>query len=261
MDNPTTQSGPPAGGGKKSGARARFAYLRWPRGRRRAMAAAATVALTGLVALPVIALTSSSPSKLHSALVFTGPAATTTAVPDPTTSTTVAPATTLAPASTTTVAPVRQATTTTTLVCRNSYNPECGPFHWDPAPAPGGSPSVTIVPSTPNPTAGEGMNFKVTVSDPDTAVYTCGQVQYGDMSPSEGCAPVAASCPTRYGAWDPPARHPDSATTEYPHTYKDSGTYTFSVVFPVGNPCFDPYEGQVSGSVTVTVSDPTPSTT
>ena len=233
------------------------------------MAVATALVLAGLVALPVIALTSSSnPIKSHHALVFTGPATTEQAGgPPPAPTTTEAPATTLpAPATTTTtVAPARQpaqtTTTTTVLVCRNSYNPACGPFRWDPAPAPAGNWTVSVQYSPAKPVVGDTVTFTVTISDPNTSVYTCGHVTFGAGGPDQNCESVSASCPTRYGPWDPPAKRPDSVTTGYTYRYDKPGNYTFSVTYPVGNPCYDPYQTQASASQSFTVSAAPPTTT
>ena len=237
------------------------------------MAVAGAVALSGLVAVPVIALTSSSspgkssgPSKSHSALVFTGPATTEQAGgPALAPTTTEAPVTTLpAPATTTTtVAAARQpapTTTTTTLVCRNSYNPACGPFRWDPAPAPAGDWTVSIQYSPAQPAVGDLVTFTVTISDPNTSVYTCGHVSFGAGGPDENCDTQSAPCQTRYGPWDPPAEHPDSVTTGYTYRYDKPGTYTFSVAYPVGNSCYDPYRTQAGASQSLTVSGPATTT-
>lgn len=246
--------------------RPRSGYLAWPRSRRRVMAGAAVVVLSGVIALPVIALTSSSSGRPVSALVFTDAPSTTVQAAGATTSTTDAPATTTTapPAATTTVAAAaRPAPTTTTLVCHNSYDPACGPFRWDSPPAPAGSPSVTIVPSTSNPAVGQQVTFTVTVSDPNTAVYTCGQVTYGDGM-GQGCSAATAgpACESRYGPWDPPSKVADSATTTYTYVYKQPGSYTVNAAFPVGNTCYDPYQGNVSGSVRITVeAAPTTTTT
>lgn len=228
------------------------------------MAVATAVALSGVIALPVIALTSSGgPGRHHSALMFTGPATTTT-VPSPVPTTTGAPATntpaTTLPApvtTTTTVAAARQqaatTTSTTTLVCRNSYNPACGPFRWDRSPAPAGNWSVSLQYFPKQPAVGDLVTFTVTISDPNTSVYTCGQVMYGDGM-GENCAPSSAPCQTRYGPWDPPAKHADSVTTSYTYKYQKAGKYTFSVAYPVGSSCYDPYQAQASASQTLTVS-------
>ena len=216
------------------------------------MAVATAIVLCGLVALPVIALTSSGgPGKQRSALVFTGPATT-----EPAPTTTEAPPTTL-PVPTTTVAAVNQGaptTTTTPLVCRNSYEQACGAFRWDPSPAPGGTPSVSIKYSPAEPLAGQQVTFTVTISDPNTAVYTCGQVSYGDGM-NETCTASTASpnCRVRYGPWTPPSRYADSVSTSFAYTYKTAGTYTVSAKYPVGSSCYDPYQGSATGSVPLTI--------
>lgn len=173
-----------------------------------------------------------------------------------TTSTTAAPPTT-------TAVKVRSAAPTTTpttvLVCHNSFNPACGPFRWSSPPGPAGTPTVSIQYSPTNPVAGGTVTFTVSYSDPDTSVAPCGSVQTGTPL-NQGCAVDYAACPTRYGPWDPPARHPGSNTLTYPVKYESSGSYTFSVDYAVGTPCYDPYQGHATGSTTVTVG-PSPPTT
>lgn len=217
--------------------------------------------MCGIVAAPVVALAESGPS--HPAVVTTStpPAAPPT---DPVTvpSTTSTTSTTVAP-TTTTVVTVRSAapatTPTTVLVCHNSFNPACGPFHWSSPPAPAGTPTVSIHYSPQDPVAGDTVNFTVTYSDPDTSVAPCGSVQTGTPL-SQGCAVDYAACPTRYGPWDPPARHPGSNTLTYTVKYDKAQDYTFSVDYGVGTPCYDPYQGHATGSITVPVRESSPTT-
>ncbi|HZQ28671.1 MAG TPA: hypothetical protein VFA94_13325, partial [Acidimicrobiales bacterium] len=143
-------------------------------------------------------------------------------------------------------------TTTTALMCRNSYDPKCGQFHWDPAPAPAAPASLTVTFSPANPKAGDTVTFTVHHHDPDTNVVACGTEDYGDQS--VGCAADYPACQTRYGPWDPPAKKPDDGTNTISHTYKAAGTYTVRIEYPAGPGCYDPYAGKVSGSVTITIS-------
>lgn len=223
------------------------------------MAGAAAIVLAGLVALPVIALTSSS-GRQRSGLVFTSAPSTT--LPSAPTTATAVPSTTLPVAPTTTAVTATQhpaTTTTTTLVCRNSYNPACGPFRWDPMPTID-KPTVSIKYSA----NGLDVTFTVTISDPDTTVNSCGQISFGDGG--GGCSPGSGitngpACLTRYGPWDPPAKKPDSVTMRYPHHYIKAGQYTVSAQYTVGDGCYDPYQGLATGSITVTVNAPPATTT
>lgn len=164
------------------------------------------------------------------------PAATTTTV----TPTTVGgPATTAAPAvggrtattrATTGGAP---ATTTTTAppVCRNSTDPRCGDFRWDPLP--NNQPLTVNVSFSPAaPKAGDSVTFTVEVSDPDHAVTSnCAVVEYGDGY-SEPPAPCPVpTCGPAHGPWDPPAAQPGTQRFTYSHIYAAAGSYTARFVF------------------------------
>ena len=173
----------------------------------------------------------------------------TTAVSQPSPPTSVvAPPTTVAK-NTAKAAPT---TSTTALVCLNSYNPSCGPFRWSPAPTPGGSGNVTISYSPAQPTVGQMVTFTVSYSDASTTVSPCGNITFGDMF-GQGCSNQYAPCSTRYGPWEPPQQHAYSGKTTFTHEYTAAGTYTVSDTLPVGSPCYDPYQGDITGSVTITV--------
>src|SRR5207237_8555999 len=60
----------------------------------------------------------------------------------------MAPTTSTAPAATPTTVP---RSTTTTLICRDSTNPACGAFRWDPPPAPDHPLTVTVTYSPAHP--------------------------------------------------------------------------------------------------------------
>lgn len=215
----------------------------------------------GLVALPFALPGSGNSGKARSVLVFTSGPSTTTSLnaqqgEAADTATTVAPTPTTSPTVTTRPA---AATTTTALVCHDSYNPACGSFRWSPAPAPASPVSVNIAYS-PNPVAGQEVTFTVTYSDPNAVVVTScpSMLDYGDFSLSQGCS-VDTSCPqTRYGPWNPPGKNPSSGTVQYRHTYTNPGSYTFSVKYPAGTGCYDPYAAVLSGTVTITVDQPSP---
>lgn len=253
MENLTNPTDPSRPGNARGGWAHRRRTLLVAGGLTLAAAVAAplvAVAVSGSPRAGVVSTSSATGTTLRPALEFTTvpeattvPSPTTVAQPPPTNAT--APVPKVAP---TTVA----APPTTALACRNSYNPACGPFRWDPSPSRTGSPTVSIKTSS-NPTAGTPVTFTVSVSDPDTSVFACGQVVYGDGYGS-GCSAGSAACPTRYGPWDPPATRADSASTTYTHTFDKPGTYTISVEYPVGGPCYDPYQSQATGSITISVA-------
>ena len=200
------------------------------------------------------------------ATTTTAPRATTTTVPtlvlaaSLTTTTTAAPAptTTAAPAPTTTAVP---ATTTTTLdPCRNSTDPACGPFRFDPQPGADRPMTVEVTVEPPAPVAGQPMVFHITLTDPDGVSYDGTTFNFGNSgiggSTPEPCA--------KFGPWDPPARDPASAvkTVAVTHTYDDAGSYTATFLFDAGPfDCVDsvtgrgdrPYASSATGTVTVAV--------
>ena len=176
----------------------------------------------------------------------------------PSTSTSEEPTTTAEPVTTTTVAPAPTTAphgTTTTLVCRNSTNPACGPFRWDPPPGPNSPLTVQVTYSPSSPKAGETVTFHVVVDDPDAKINrVCNyNAVYGDGSVQPGCG-SSALCAAVYGPWTPPARVADHYGTDFQHTYATAGTYTASFSFQSTSFCYpDPYGSQGSGSATVTV--------
>ncbi len=173
------------------------------------------------------------------------------------------PGTTVAPASTTTtaaagrpaVAPtttvktdgpvVPQTTPTTQRVCRNSDNPACGEFRWDPAPPANQALEISFTSVPANPKAGQAVTFAVTWSDDAGVSYdyfsTDGRMEY-----------VACSPAPRYGPWTPPAQVAQGETKQYSATFPSPGEYTVSVHLQTGD-CGSPYADQKTVSVPVTV--------
>jgi hypothetical protein len=187
----------------------------------------------------------------------TAPAAPTAATP----STTAAPAraaapTTLAPAPTT-VAPV-QPTTAAAVACRNSTDPACGPFQFDPQPGPD-SPMTVFVEATPGtPRAGQEVVFRITLHDPDGVSYRTSAVIHGDT----GISGTSVEPCAKYGVWHPPAPDPARATEvlEVRHTYAEAGTHMVTFSFEAGPfDCVDAVTGRgdrpyaSSASVTLTL--------
>ncbi|MFN2609169.1 MAG: hypothetical protein ABR511_14965 [Acidimicrobiales bacterium] len=155
-------------------------------------------------------------------------------------------------------------TTTAPPVCRNSTDPRCGPFRYEPAPAAnqpltvqvvvqfGGAPVPPAVPK-----AGQEVTFTVTVADPDDRVSAeCGAVSYGDGATEPlPCSPPSP-CPQAFGPWDPPAPQADSQTFTFKHTYGSAGTFNSSFTFHTildRCPEPDPY-GSLGGSGAVPVN-------
>lgn len=172
----------------------------------------------------------------------------------------VAPAATTATTATT-AAPAVSAPAATDP-CRNSADPTCGPFRFDPQPA-GDRPmtlSVSTVPATPK--AGEEVVFRVVLNDPDGVDYNASSVDYGDQ---RGLAASQVRRCERYGPWDPPAPDPDSAVevVEFRHVFEAPGSFTTRFSFDPGPfDCTDagtgggdrPYASPAGGHLIVVVA-------
>lgn len=150
--------------------------------------------------------------------------------------TSAAPATTAAPTVTTAPTPTTAAATTATTKppCRNSQEPSCGPFRWDPAPA-ANQPLTADFSSFPaNPVAGAPLHFEVSWSDPDAQLTT-------HSFSTDGTA-IGASCSMvpRYGPWTPPAATGGSGTLPFDTTFASPGPYRVIVSLGTGD-CMSPY--------------------
>lgn len=182
-------------------------------------------------------------------------------VDDTTTTPTDAPSTTVA-ASATTTPTTRPRPTTTTLACRNSANPACGPFRWDPNPGDNAGLEVQISISPIQPRAGQPVTFTITAVDPDAAPVVAGDEGPGACNPpGYGDDPVGrciAGClaPEMYGPWTPPPRQRGERKVMYSHTYARAGDYNAMFYFRSGNgPCgYDPYSNDGDTPITVHVS-------
>lgn len=142
-------------------------------------------------------------------------------------------------------------------VCRNSTDPACGDFRWDPQPA--NEPvTVTITPSNPNPVVGEEVVFTVRWSDPDAAeaFATFRSGDDADVGPTHG----DTVCRGRSGPWTPPPGSPGQGVDEFRRVYTAAGTYEASTYVETDGPgsegCdnWDAYGSEGTASVTITVS-------
>lgn len=144
--------------------------------------------------------------------------------------------------------------TTTTLVCRNSADPACGPLYYDPPitnePA---TMEVTVEPAAPKP--GQRVTFTPHVTDPDSVIisgtFCPSWVNFGEGN-STGCQASCAARPPQFGPWTPPPARPSEARFTLGHTYKKSGTYTAHFTVTAGG-C-SPRPSEATASVTVHVS-------
>lgn len=236
------------------------------RRRRRVLrATTAAVAVTALAMVPATLLSRGGHDQARRLATTQGADASTTTSEETTTTTTVeeTTTTTAAPAVETTVphpTTTTTAPTTTTTSCYESYDPACGPFHWDPPPGPDQPATLTVTYSPAHPHVGQTITFPLTYTDPDSQpelTLDGGDWGDGDMWAAE---PSVVNCPNlraRYGPWPTPPRQGGTAQGEAPtYGYAKSGTYTVTVRASGRHSCEEepnPYEGDAVGSVTVTV--------
>jgi hypothetical protein len=137
--------------------------------------------------------------------------------------------------------------------CRNSYDPACGPFRWDPDPGPNQALAGDVTTSPESPRAGEKVTFTITGSDLDASPVGVCNYSFGD-GPDVVCDPRPAMdpsyCPKQYGAWNPPPREEGRLNTALQHTYPRPGTYQVSFdLRSAMDKCNNPY---ASGAIVKT---------
>lgn len=228
--------------------------------RRKAAIIGLVVLLVGSAVTAAVALTSPSRSKK----VAAGKATTTTEETFPETTTTLPPDTTTtlatpttAPAAPATTAVPAAGATTTSLPCRNSKDPRCGPFRWDPNPGANSALTVSVVSVTQD---SQTVTFVLDVVDADASPIivgeqTCNPPDFGDVGKSR-CSPTCTA--PGYGPWTPPARQRGTRRVTYTHHYDSPGNYTAHFWFgSAGFPCPpNPYASFADTAVPVTVSAP-----
>lgn len=145
-------------------------------------------------------------------------------------------------------------TTTAPPACRDSTDPSCGPFRWDPTPA---NAPLVVEASVAGPVrAGEQFRVDITASDADGTVdFECVLVEHDAPGISIGsCGPVERlDCPDRYGPWTPPPPEPGSGATHATIQIDEPGSHPVEITVSSLSACanVDPYRS--SGSTTVTV--------
>lgn len=256
--------------------------------RRRAAAAVAGVAAVALLAVGSVAVAGGGDERLDVASDDTDATTSSTRETRRTTSTSSTdttavdkgpagdqPGTTVVDGDTTTTTPPTSTTTTqrpttTTTTCRNSTEPSCGDFYWDPPPAPNQPVTVTVTVSPSNPRVGDTVTFHVVAEDPDWALLRPMWVddgedrhcdvthEFGDEPTRKRCWVPGCAAPARHGPWTPPDPRPDRHEVTLTHAYRAAGTYRAS--FPATSYHCDssPYQSEPEwgvGSVTVTVTE------
>ena len=151
------------------------------------------------------------------------------------------------------------AATTTTTVCRNSTNPACGPFRWEPAPFPNQRLAVRVMREPFDVAVGEPVTWRVEGEDSDAQVVWCQVYDLGDGTTMGTVGSFCGNGPgctgRRFGPWSPPSTKAGSYHYEVAHTYAAAGTYTarFFVYSEDGGECH-PYGNQETVTVAVSVS-------
>ena len=145
--------------------------------------------------------------------------------------------------------------------CRNSYNPSCGPFRWDPAPAQNQPRQVSLSgPATVR--VGDQVTVHAVVTDPDDSqAFKCPTTTYDfkdGPSVSNHCDPPPGPdpCPKRYGPWTPPTAAAGGGEEDVAHTFSTPGTYMVQFTYDLGyeDACYNPYADGASGTLTITVT-------
>jgi hypothetical protein len=161
----------------------------------------------------------------------------------------------------TTTAPRSSAATPTTISCVMSHDRACGPFHFDPPPAPDQPLRFSVTVSPPHPTAGQTVTIHVVMDDADGPIGCVSSWSDGVMGTTNDCGTPTAC--DRFGAWPPPPPSAGHRAQDFTETYRTAGHYTFQIhVQPNPTPCVDartgrgesPYQSAGSASTTITVT-------
>lgn len=138
--------------------------------------------------------------------------------------------------------------------CRNSREPRCGPFYWDPPPDANQPLVVDITYKPESPKVGEEVTFYIVATDLDAEVSACSSYTL-DGSTGSGCQIVSEPCLPRYGPWTP-VKRPGRYETELRYTYQEPGTYTasYSTISNDGGGCDDPYASRGEARIKIVVT-------
>jgi hypothetical protein len=154
--------------------------------------------------------------------------------------------------------------------CRNSRDPACGAFYWDPMPS--NEPVAFVVTFDPvRPMAGEPVTLTVEAYDPEAEILIVKGSDHTSCAPDWGDAEVyAPGCTTTYegraenpprtGPWDPPPPIGADAVATFEHIYAEPGTYTVTVYAApltseaVRNTVYDVYGALSADRDTITIT-------
>jgi hypothetical protein len=223
------------------------------RARRRRALLAGGVAAGVLIVVPVLVLTGSDDRQ--PVVTADSSESTTTS-----TSTTESTSTTVTEEPSTEASTTEPSTTATTLVCRNSDNPACGDFYWDPPinnqPITG---ALSLAESTPQ--AGQPVTLSVSASDPDSNPQLCfdDQETVDQLAfdlPTHCVYPACAIGYSGYGPHDPPApQGGGDATQTVTLTFSQPGSYTVTAhLGSRSGTCGSLYDSSIELQISVTVT-------
>ncbi|MBI2704853.1 MAG: hypothetical protein HYX32_06140 [Actinobacteria bacterium] len=133
------------------------------------------------------------------------------------------------------------ASPTSTIVpaCRNSFDPQCGPFVWLPPLFPNMTPAVTLSANFDPPRVGQVVTFVVMVSDADGPVADeCFEFETGDgtvysmvdgvqVNGVPSCPPPPCAAPA--GGWEAPERTRSTGSFTFVHTFGSAGVFALRV--------------------------------
>lgn len=180
---------------------------------------------------------------------FTVAVTSSTTTPESTTTVTSAPR----PAATAPSSPGPRST-----ACRNSTDPECGAFHWDPQPVNRPAVLTATLPAGPI-VVGRSYDLTLEMSDPDGRVdLACYSVDADGPALALGSCTVESHppCPERYGPWTPPPATAGEARTVTQIEFQRTGTYVVEVVADAAQGCdnVDPFRSAAATRITVDVA-------
>lgn len=141
-----------------------------------------------------------------------------------------------------------QTTVPAAPACRNSADPACGEFRWDPAPEANDPMTAAFVDAPSVVAAGEAVTFAVAWSDPEAAL-TFDDFAAGDEPLLGGPCTIER----RYGPWTPPAAARSGGELSYTHVFDTPGQHVVRVYLAVGQCGSSPYFDEIVVTHTLTV--------
>ncbi len=155
----------------------------------------------------------------------------------------------LAPRTTTTTAPPGGGTGdggSRGPICRDSTDPACGDFYWDPPPG-ANDPLAISVSQSDVPFFGREITFTITVSDGDASLFSACNATIVDgtnVREVTGLCGGPPPCTVRYGPWTPPAEEGASYQFVVTHRFVSLGPYQITVTARSHNPGCGPYDSE-----------------